>query len=219
MSDAGFLDTGVVFAYCVPFDEHHIRCKNYIDDHGGKLFTCPEVGTEYERMKQSRIEELSTDVLDHVHSLSKANLDESLDPMDIDHIKKRILSRGSDAYQFLYWYYDEEVRSFIQRHKLMNNIRQLARDIETVAIQRKQQLDSRITEWQQQDTHSGVRSSLSMIHQQDLNICIVAHDLAENTGHDIEFGTTNPQDFIDDRREKIIIRTTEIDSIQNLAIR
>jgi len=216
---AAFLDTGVVFGYCVPFDEHHVRCDDYIEDQGGKLFICPEVNTEYKQMKESRIQELSTDVLGHVQSLSNADLDVSLGPMDIDHIKKKILNRNNGAYQFLYWYYDEEVGSFIQREELINNLRQLARDIETVAIQRKQDLDSKLEIWKQQDTHSSVRSSLSMIHQQDLDICVIAHDLADHIDDETEFVTTNPQDFIDKGREETILETTEIDSIQTLAIR
>lgn len=219
MLNSGFLDTGVVFGYCVPLDQHHFRCKNYIENHNGDLYTCPEVEKEYGRMKKSRIQDLSTEVLDHVQSLMQANLDESLGPMDIDHIKKQVLSRHNDAHPFLYWYYNNELSNFVQRDELISDLRGFARDIESVTIQRKQNLDSMIEEWSQTESHPEIRSSLSMIHQEDLDICINAHDLSNNIDNHLEFATTNPQDFVDDGREDVILNATKINSIQVLANR
>lgn len=219
MSESAFLDTGVVFGYCVPLDKHHFRCEEYIEDRSGDLYTCSEVEKEYQQVMKKRIQDLSTAVLEHVQSLLKADLDESLGPMDLDHIKKRVLSRNNDAYQFLYRYYDDELSNFVQRDKLISDLRGLARDIETVSLKRKQQLDTIIEEWQMEGSHQDIRSSLSMIHQEDLTICLHAHDISTHRSGSLEFATTNPQDFIDDGREDIILEVTAIDSIRNLAIR
>lgn len=219
MSDSALLDTGVIFGYCVPLDQHHIPCDEYVRSNDYALYTTPTVESEFQRMKKSRIQELSTEILEHVRSLKQADLNDSLGPMDIDFIKKRLLDRNKDSYQFLYWYYDEEVGSFAQQNELIKDLREFARDIETVAIQRKQDLNSLVEEWTQQEKHKEVISCLAMIHREDRQICIEAHDLACCTDGKTEFATVNPQDFIDDGREEAILETTEIDTIQNLVIR
>jgi len=219
MSESTFLDTGVIFGYCVPLDKHHFRCDEYLSGRSDDLYTCSEAEKEYQNVMKKRIEDLSTAVLAHVQSLLKSDLDDSLGPMDIDHIKKHILSRGNDAYQFLYRYYDDELSNFVQRDQLISDLRGLARDIESVSLKRKQRLDSVTEEWEMNGSHQDIRSSLSMIHQEDLTICLHAHDLSTHKDSPLEFATTNPQDFIDDGRESAILEVTAIDSIQNLAIR
>lgn len=219
MPDSAFLDTGVVFGYCVPLDQHHVRCDQYIENFGGNLYITATVDDEFSRMKQSRIQELSTAVLDHVRTLKQSDLDDSLGPMDINHIKNRVLSSSNEAYQFLYWYYDDEVSQFVQRDQLIKNIRELARDIESRSLQRKRNLDTLIEEWRPQDSYPEVQSTLSMIHHQDLQLCIQAHDLACHNDGGVEFATANPQDFVDDGRMDVILEVTEIDNIRNLAIR
>jgi hypothetical protein len=85
--------------------------------------------------------------------------------MDINEIKKQHLNRGDDVYRFLYKFYDEELGNFAQLATIKQKLRDLARDLEAIALKRKQALDHHLTEWEPQDTHEDVRSTLSMIHQ------------------------------------------------------
>lgn len=218
MTDRGFLDTGVIFGHCVPLDQHHSRCESYIEE-ASDLYVSGDVESEYSRMKKNRVDELAEDVRDHIKQLESANLDAQLNPIDINKIKKRHLDRGADVYGFLYRFYDEELGNFAQLAEIKQKLRQVARDLETIALKRKRTLDQHLTEWQPQDSHEDVRSTLSMIHQQDLDICVHAHDLACCCEGDTEFATTNPTDFIDDGRENAILNATKIARIMDLANR
>jgi predicted nucleic acid-binding protein len=181
MADRGFLDTGVVFGYCVPVDQHHSSCVTYVEE-DNDLYVSDEIESEYIRMKEERVDELADDVRDHVKHLESSNLEAQLD-------------------------------------RIKRKLRQAARDLETIALKRKRSLDKETTEWEPQDPHGDVRSTLSMIHQQDLDICIHAHDLACCCDSETEFATANPTDFIDDGRETVNLEATELADIVDLANR
>lgn len=218
MSDAAFLDTGVVFGYCVPLDQHHVRCSEYVEDTDRTVYTTSTVDSEFQRMKRDRVQELATAVLDHVRALLRADFEGTLGPMDVDDIQRRILARDDDAYQYLYWYYDD-LEPFVARREVVEDLREFARDVESVALQRKEDLDSTVEEWVCRDSHRELRSDLSMIHDEDRRICVEAHDLACHVDGRTEFATVNPRDFLDDGREERILEATEIDAIRDLAIR
>ena len=218
MADRGFLDTGVVFGYCVPVDQHHSSCVTYVEE-DNNLYVSDEVESEYIQIKEERVDELADDVRDHVKRLESSSLDAQLDPMDINEIKKHHLNRGDDAYRFLYRFYDEELGNFAQLDRIKRKLRQAARDLETIALKRKRSLDEETTKWEPQSQHGDVRSTLSMIHQQDLDICIHAHDLACCCDGETEFATANPTDFVDDGRETAILKATELADIVDLANR
>lgn len=218
MVDSSLLDTGVVFGYCVPLDNHHDRCSEYVENVNGTLYTTQTVETEFGAMKHDRIQELSNAVLDHRRSVAEADLDGTLGPTDVDHLRNRVLDSDSDAAPCLYRFYDD-LGSFVNRGEVLDRLSELAREVERVALQRKEALDVAVEEWRKRDDHPTVRSSLSAIHRTDRRICIEAHDLACNTDGETELATVNPRDFVDDGREELILDATEIDAVRDLAVR
>lgn len=228
MPEAIFLDTGVLFGYAVPLDQHHFSCEKFIDQNDAPLYTCPTASDEFENLKQTRITDFSTAVLDHIRKLKRKDLDRSLGPMDLDHIKTDILSRSNDAYQYLHRYYDNALdeeyfeisppNSFADREQIFQDLRAIQREAEAIASARSDEIENLVQVWNCQDTHDSVRSSLSMVDPNDRIICIAAHDLACNGEPTVIFTTTNPRDFIDDNRKDVILETTAIADIEDLSV-
>lgn len=228
MSEAVFLDTGVLFGYSVPLDRHHFSCDEFIDENDVLFYTCPTASDEFENLKRTRITDFSTAVLDHIRKLKRHDLDRSLGPTDLKDIKTDILSRSNDAYQYLYRYYDNALEeeyfeinppaSFADREQIFQDLRTIQREAEAIASARSDEIEDLVQIWDCQDTHESVRSSLSMIDQNDRIICIAAHDLACNGEPTVIFTTTNPRDFIDNNRENVILETTAIAEIEDLSV-
>lgn len=219
MTDSNsFIETGVLIGYCILLDPHHAKCKNYIDRNGRNLYDSEDVHDEYENTKQEVTSRLSSAVLDHVRDLKKDSSQGYLGPMDMDRVKKNVLYRGNDAYQFLYRYYDDVVNKGVQKEELKENLREIARDIERLVASREKDLDSKVWEWQQQSEHPSVRSALAMIHEPDRTFVVQAHDLAAHNEGETEFATTNPSDFIYEGRKSTVLDNTDLDDVVDLSI-
>lgn len=218
MVGSSFLDTGVVFGYCVPLDRHHSRCAGYVADADATRYLTETVEQEFQRMKRDRVQELSTAVLDHRRSVANADLDESLGPTDRHYVRNRVLDRNNEAAQFLYRFYDD-LDAFVNRDGLLRQLRELARDVESVMLQRKASLDETVQKWSKRDDHPAVESALSEVHRTDRRLCVEARDLACNTGGTTELATVNPRDFVDEGREELILEATALDAIRDLAVR
>ncbi|MCX2818040.1 hypothetical protein EGH25_01550 [Haladaptatus sp. F3-133] len=108
---------------------------------------------------------------------------------------------------------------FAGKEEVLEELRNLSREIEKKAIERKSAVDSATVEWEKRDEYPELRSLLSVIHGSDRDICIMAHDLACHADGQTEFATTNPRDFVDDGRERLILENTEIDRVVDLAQR
>lgn len=219
-TQAIFLDTGVVIGYCFTLDDHHYNCQEYIEDNAeSDLFVSNRVEAEYRHAKHEVSKRLANAVRQHIQDIMKDDCEGQLGPMDISHLKRDVLHRSNDARMFLAEYYDSEVGNFIDKDVLLQNLRSMAREIESFPLERKEDLDERLHVWERTEDHTSVDSALSMIHREDRHICIDAHDLACTRDCPTEFGTVNPRDFIDGGRRETILSVTEIDSIRDLAAR
>lgn len=217
-SSNSFVETGVHIGYCILLDPHHAKCRDYFEDNDYDFYTSEEVRDEYQDTKRKVKSRLSQAVLDHVRNLQNDSSQGYLGPMDVNNIKKRVLHHGNDAYQFLYKYYSDVVNNGIQKEELEENLRDIARDIDRIVIQREKQFDSMVTDWTQQSNHPSVESALSMIHDPDRSFAVQAHDLATNNGGFTEFATANPADFIANGRKSTVLSNTNLDDIVDVSV-
>ena len=221
MSQNAFLDTGVVIAFCFLLDRHHRNCEDYLrerQDDGDNLYLSSEVEDEYSRKKSEIAEKLSGQVLEHRDFVGDSADDGQLGPLDINELQRNLSRWGKEASGFLVQYYEEK-GNFVSKEEILRELRDLSREIEKTAIERKQTVDSATEEWEKREEHPELHSLLSVIHGSDRHICIVAHDLACHADGETELATTNPNDFVDDGREELILEHTELDRIVDLARR
>ena len=136
--------------------------------------------------------------------------------MEINEMKKNLRRWDEDASEFLAEYYEKQ-GSFVAKRDVLKDLRNISREIERAAVQRKRGIDSVTEMWTRRDEYPELRTLLSMIHSSDLEICLTAHDVACHTDDITEFATTNPTDFVDDGREELILEHTELDEIVDLA--
>lgn len=218
MKSNSFLETGVLIGYCVLLDPHHAKCNSYIDNDSRELYTSEGVAEEYEVTKETVSTRLSSAVLDHVRDLKSDVSQGYLDPLDVNNVKKNVLHRGNNAFQFLYRYYDDVVNNGVQKQKLEENLRDIARDIDRLVAFREDELEAMVRKWVIEDDHPTVEEALSMIHEPDRTWAVDAHDLALHNGGETEFATTNPTDFIYDGRKDTILENTALDDVVDLSV-
>lgn len=219
MSWVAFLDTGVVIGYCFLLDDHHRNCRDYLEENtDADLFVSDTVEDEYDNTKRKVSRRLANGVREHVRTVKRDNCEDELGPVKLDRLQSQVLDRNNDAYQFLYDFYEEGIGNFIQKSELCQRLRAMAREIESFPLERKQELDTKVTIWECDSHHDGIEASLSMIPGKDRQICIEAHDLGSSRESHTVFATVNPRDFVDDGVEETILEVTAIDEIENLAI-
>lgn len=213
-----FIETGVLIGYCVLLDPHHNKCSNYVDGNSHTLFTSKEVKTEYQNTKSKVAKRTSNGVLDHIRDLKGHSSQGYLGPMDINTIKRKILTQNNDAYEFLYDYYDNIVNNGVNKPDLEKNLRAISRDIARITTSRENQLNQVLRIYTANSQHPSVESTLSMIHHPDRKYAVQAHDLATAKSEPTEFATANPSDFIDNGRKQKILKNTDLDDIVDLSV-
>lgn len=222
MCEVAFLDTGVVVGFCIRQDRHHHNCREYLESElpDGGAFVGPAVRDEYEHTRRVVTQRLSRAVRDHVRGVRTDSCSGQLGPIDLNHLKSNVLDRGSDAYGFLYDYYHNQLGNYVQKDELVQQLREMARDIESLPPTRESEFEELVTDWTPREDHESVESSLAIITDaNDRRICVEAHDLACHTEEDVEFATVNPQDFVDDGLEQAILDITSLSGIRDLSNR
>lgn len=216
---ATFLDTGVVIGYCFLLDDHHRNCRAFVQrDLDRELFVSDTVENEYDHAKRNVSRRLANGVRKHVRAIKRDECEDELGPVELNRLQNEVLDSTNEAYQFLYRFYDDGVGNFVNQSELCTRLRTMAREIESFPLERKQELDSKVTVWQCENSYDGIEASLSMIPEQDRQICIEAHDLASARSPRTVFATVNPRDFVDDGIAETILAVTEIDDVENLAV-
>lgn len=215
MARAGFLDTGVLIGYCLTVDLHHGPCKSYVTGRADLLFTSECVQDEYRSARRGATTRYSDAVRKHLSDVKRSDLDGELGPMDINRLKTGILNRRNDLHSVLVEFYDQ-VGPFIRYGALIERLEALERDIDTLAIQRKQELDSVLDIWEAKDEHPDVRDVLDL-HEPDLTICVDGHDLALHLADDTELATANPTDFVYEGQRKRILENTAYHDVVDLS--
>ncbi|WP_363467811.1 hypothetical protein [Halogeometricum borinquense] len=220
MSDKSFLDTGVVLAFCYTTDKHHFKCREYIDSEDCSMFVSDNVEDEYENARYRLNEQHANAVLSHVSDLrnSKYEGEYNIGPVKQKEIRDNVLCRGNEVYQFLSKFYTDYLPQFVTFDELESKLRNLARDIESVAVKRKSEIDEFVEIWSRKSDHPNVEKNLSSIHTEDREICIDAHDLAANSDGATEIATTNPNDFVRNGHKQLILENTELSDVVSLAV-
>lgn len=216
MTTAGFLDTGVYIGYCLTVDHHHEPCKAYITEDADVLFTSETVlNGEYPSAKRKASTRYSDAVKKHISDVKRSDLEGELDPMDLNRIQNQILDRRNKLHSVLAEFYDN-LPQFIQYDSLIERLEALGRDIDTLALQRKRELDAEVDIWDQKDDYPDIRSDLNL-HEPDLTICVEGHDLAIHLADDTELATANPTDFVYDGQREHILELTAYSDVVDLS--
>lgn len=219
MSESSLLDTGVVLGFCFRDDSHHHRCRQYLESHELTLYLSDHVEEEYLNREPSLAEEIADGVLAHADCLRNSGFEGQLDSMDISQIRQNYIGAHNSAGTTLYAFYQNEAPNFIQLDTLDERLRDLARDVEQIAIENRLQLEEEAELWERDEDYPGVDDALSAIPWDDRRICLDAHDIAEVTGSITELATTNPTDLVDDGHRKLILEKTSIEDVVSLASR
>lgn len=214
MTTAGFLDTGVLFGYCFTVDKHYDPCKSYITEDSDLLFTSETVENEYEDTKQRVSTRYSDAVRKHISDVKRSGLNGELGPMDLNRLQNQILDHRNKLHEVFAEFYDQ-LGQFIQYGDLIEKLEGLQRDIDTLALRRKQELDTLVDVWNPKEEHPSVRDELDL-HEPDLTICVDGHDLALHLADDTELATANPTDFVYDGQREHILEITAYDNVVNL---
>ena len=219
MSEASFLDTGVVLGFCFRDDSHHHRCKQYLEDNEFSLYISDHVESEYLNREPGLAEEIVDDVFVHIDRLRGSGYEGQLDSMDTSQIRQNLIAGSNNAATTLHTYYRNEVPNFIQLGQLVERLRDLARDIEQNAIENRTWILKQTEIWCRDDDYLDVDDRLSEIPWDDRRICLDAHDVAEETGDSTELATVNPTDLVDDGYRELILEETALDDVVSLANR
>lgn len=212
MTTAGFLDTGVYVGYCLTVDHHHEPCKRYITEDADLLFTSETVLNEYPSAKRKASTRYSDAVEKHISDVKRSDLEGELGPMDLNRLQNQILDRRNELHDVLVEFYDN-LPQFIQYGSLIGKLEALGRDIDTLALQRKRELDAKVDIWDPKEDYPEIRGDLNL-HEPDLTICVEGHDLAVHLADETELATANPRDFVyDDQRERILELTAFSDVV------
>lgn len=212
MTTAGFLDTGVYVGYCLTVDHHHEPCKEYVTRDADLLFTSETVLNEYPSAKQKASTRYSDAVRLHISDVKRSDLEGELGPMGLNRLRNEILDRRNELHSVLAEFYDDQPQ-FVQYDALVEKLEALGRDIDTLALQRKRELDEEVDVWDPKGDHPDVRKELNL-HEPDLTICVDGHDLAFHLADKTELATANPTDFVyDGQREHILEQTAYSDVV------
>ena len=219
MSDASFLDTGVVLGFCFRDDTHHHRCRQYLDGHDFALFVSDHVVSEYLNREPSLAQEIADGIFDHIDRLHDSAFEGQLDSMDTSQIRQNLIGGHNRAGTTLHAFYRNEVPNFIQFDDLTGRLRDLARDIEQNAIESRETLMEQAEVWERDEEYPEIDDGFSEIPWDDRRICLDAHDVAEVTEHLTELATTNPTDLVDDGYRELILERTALEDVVSLANR
>ena len=217
MSDAGFLDKGVLLGFCFRTDPHHARCRDYLESDVVPYIT-EEIDEAFERNRKRMTQDHADAIRLHVKDLRDSPHAGPLGRDDLRDIRENVLFGGNQASEFLERWYESQVNSGITASELQDRLRYLAREIERRAYQRKEEFDDLVTMWVREDDYPEVKNALSGMSAEDMFVCVDAHDLAVHQEPETELATTD-SDFIEDGREELILETTALAAIVELSVR
>lgn len=219
MPAASFLDTGVVLGFCFRDDTHHYRCREYLQEIDDALYISDHVEAEFLNREPDLAEEISNGILDHASRLKSSDYEGQLDSMDTSNVRQNLIAGDNPAGTTLHEFYREQLPNFILLEELDERLRDLARDIEQLAMENREWLLERTVMWSRDDEYSDIDEAISSIPWDDRRICLDAHDVVEETGMTTELATTNPKHLVDEGRRQLILEETSLDDVVSLANR
>lgn len=206
-----------MFGFCFITDDHHKPCRSYLSGNDKELYTGDWRETVFSRKKEELVGRYSDAVLDHVASLIRSDYAGRLDLLDIRNIKQSFLDPENEAHQFLWDYYDG-LNEEILLPNLEEKLREVAHDMEGIALKRKEEFDEMVETWERNEEYLGIESKLSEFPNEDRGVCLDGHDLATKREGHTELATTDPKDFKYNGREDLLLSSTNIDELVILSI-
>ena len=216
---ASFLDTGVVLGFCFRDDNHHYRCKRYLERDEMSLYISDHVESEHLNREPDLAQEIADGVLAHIDRLQGSGYKGQLDSMDTSQIRQNLIAGNNEASTTLHGYYRNDVHNFIQVEELISQLRDLSRDIEQNAIENRTWLLKQTEVWYRDEDYPVLTKSLSTIPWDDRRICLDAHDVTQARNEAVELATTNPTDLVDNGYRDLILEHTSLDDVVSLAVR
>jgi len=217
MGEAAFLDTGVVLGVCFRDDTHHRRCQQYLDKHAGPLLISDHVEDEYLNREPSLAEEIADGVFTHIDRLQRSSYEGQLDSMDTSQIRQELISGSNPASATLTAFYKGSLPNFILFTDIISRLRDLARDIEQTAIEKRTALLNQVEIWEREAAYSDIDDQIGAIPWDDRRICLDAHDVATVKAELVELATTNPTDLVDNGYRELIVEKTAIEDVVSVA--
>ena len=213
MADNAFLDKGIVLGYCFYTDTHHVRCRDYIEDNDIDFYGTKQIEEIFQKAKDHIIKRHRRAIIEFVRRLKK-EYSGTLTQDDITEIQDSIDRYDNSAWRYLLDFFDN--KSGEQVYPVSKKLRQLARDLEQLATERNDEIQSKILGWIRFAEYSELRDDLSSLFERDEEdywIAVDAHDLALGVDGVTELATNNPSDFDDETVREEILEHTAIDEI------
>lgn len=213
MADSAFLDKGIILGYCFYTDAHHVRCRDYIESTNAELYATKQVEDIFRKAKDAIIKKHRRAITDFIRWM-KQEYSGTLTSQDIAEIQSHIDRGENPAWRYLLDYFGE--KSGEEVYLVSKNLRQIVRDLEQMAEERNEELQSKMLGWIRFANYPELKDELSSLFGKDVEdywIAIDAHDLALNLDGTTELATNNPSDFDDDAVREEILTYTAIDEI------
>lgn len=213
MADNAFLDKGIILGYCFYTDTHHVRCRDYIESTNAELYGTKQVEDIFQNAKEDIIYKHRRAITNFIRWV-KREYSGTLTSEDITEIQNNIDREENPAWRYLLDYFDDKSGQDI--YPVTKNLRQIARDLEQMAEERDEELQSKVLGWIRFEKYPELKEDLSSLFikdEEDYWIAVDAHDLGRNTDGTTELVTTNPSDFGESAVQEEIATHTAIDEI------
>lgn len=221
MSTSSFLDKGILLGYCFSIDTHHQECRGYLFRDDVRPYYTEDVREAFEENKDRMVRDHRTELLHHARVLEQSRFDGELAESELNEIRSEIVTRSDypNAWRYLGDYYEGLSSASVKR--ILDEIREIAREIESTAYARFSEMVGMVTLWSRAEAYPTVQTALAEIRrskEEDLWICIDAHDLAERVDGHTELATTDFNDLIDGGRRELILEHTSLDDVVGVGV-
>lgn len=221
MSTSSFLDKGILLGFCFSIDTHHRKCRGYLFRDDVSPYYTEDVREAFEENKDRMVRDHRTELLHHARVLEQSSYGGALTETELDEIRSEVVTRSDypNAWRYLGDYYESLSSPSVTR--ILDEIREIAREIESTAHARFSEMEGMVTLWSRAEAYPTVQTALDEIRsskEEDLWICIDAHDLAEHIDGHTELATTDFKDLIDGGRRELILEHTSLDDVVGVGV-
>jgi hypothetical protein len=214
MTENAFLDKGIVLGYCFLLDPHFEECQRYVRTGSEDFYTTKQVEDIYEKKREELVSRHRNAIQSHISSLI-GECSGTLTQEDVDCIVSELRQSSNPSRSFLTDFYAAKVGEPVK--KVARQLRGIARDIEQLAEERKEELYPLLHEWARLSRYPDLHEKLAGLKrddEEDFYVVLDAHDVASNLDGETDLATTNPADFGESGYRSEILEHTEIDNIE-----
>ncbi|MEZ3145642.1 hypothetical protein [Halobaculum sp. MBLA0143] len=221
MTVDAFLDKGVILGYCFLVDPAAKECRRYVSAEGKQLYATEHVERVFQRKRDEILERQRNGVLSHCREL-RTDYSGTLSEEDVSELRSGVDRYENDAWRYLEDYYEGKVGESVT--DVDRELRGLARGLEKLAEERREELYERLIDWirfrdysgDEYDLHDELSGLKAEDRTDDFRVVLDAHDVGVECDGVTELATNNPTEFADDAYGEQILTHTEIDRIELL---